>query len=187
MMHQHYRLSTGLPDVFEKISSAVSMYFTKSFFDLPCCGFTLHHNVSIDTLFCFLHLCMTSAEYNILSVSSTVRQISGFNSQRNKIIFFILWKLKEVVCYTSDYTLLTDRKCYGTTYWKQWIFFLQCLLHLFVQELCMYRSSSDSDNILCPYVWITECFDGLFHTVGTPLPAYKAPSLGWRERRLCQT
>lgn len=80
------------------------MYFTKSPFVLPCCGFSLHRNVSIDVLFCFLHLYMTSAEYNILGIPSTVRQISGFNSQ-STIISFILWKQKKKWCYTSLTTL----------------------------------------------------------------------------------
>lgn len=147
------------------------MYFTKSFFGLSCCGFTLHHNVSVDILFCFLHFYMTSAEYNVLSASSTVRQISGFNSQMNKIIFFILWKLKKVLCYTSLTTLSwwTESVTVPPTGNSEYSFCLQCLPHLFVQELHMYGSSSDSDKILCPYVWISECFDALFHTVGTPL------------------
>lgn len=171
-----------------KIFHQQCMYSTKSFFGLPCCAFTLHHNVSIDILFCFLHLYMTSVEYNILSVSSTVRQRSGFNSQRNKIIFFILWKLKKY-CYTSLTTLSwwTESVTVPPTGNSEYSFSLQCLLHLFVQELHMYGSSSDSDNILCPYIWISECFDGLFHTVGNPLPAYKATLVAWRERMLCQT
>lgn len=52
------------------------IYFTKSFFGLLHCGFTFHHNLNIDVHFCFLLLEVTSPEYNILSVSSTVRQIS---------------------------------------------------------------------------------------------------------------
>lgn len=52
------------------------IYFTKSFFGLLHCGFTFHRNLNIDVHFCFLLLEVTSAEYNILSVSSMVRQIS---------------------------------------------------------------------------------------------------------------
>lgn len=92
-------------------------------------------------------------------------------------------KIKKVL-YLSDCILLMDRKCYGTTYWKQWIFLLSPMFTLsfglriaYVQKFLRLRQ-----NIIHT-LWISECFNGLFHTLDTPLPAYKAISVGQKENR----
>lgn len=139
-------------------------------------------------IFLHLHLYMTSGDCNILSVFSVGRQAGEFNSLRNKIIVFILWKfIKTITLIFSDYPVLTDKVLRYHLLEIASIVSVFNVYFTFLNKKCRYRSFLYLNKILCPYVWISECFDGLSHMVGIPLPAYKAISLGQRKKKLCQT
>lgn len=140
-------------------------------------------------IFLHLHLYMTSDEHNILSVFSVGRQ-AGMS--------LIHWGIKLFSLFFEN-----SKIYYGNLLWLHyldrhkvlWYHLLETASILsvfnvyftFLNKKCRYRSFLDLSKILCPYVWISECFDGLSHTVGTPLPACKATSLGQRKKKLCQT